>query len=772
MTTPTIPSTPSGAEPNPGRRPDGAPSLDTLRLPTLDMLLDVARGYLKDDACATIADAYHFAAEAHEGMRRKSGEPYITHPLKTAIILAEMRMDPITIVAALLHDTVEDTAATLADVEERFGKGVAHLVDGVTKVGAFSSQQIEKTEQRESEKDKGRRGDTHQRRQAENVKKMFIAMAEDPRVVIVKLADRLHNMNTLEALEPRKQQRKALETRDIYAPLAGRLGMARMKWELEDLAFKYLESDAYWWLAEQIAEQRVARERYALETAEAVRAELAAHGIADEVTGRAKHLYSIYRKLQRPEINMDLRRVYDLFALRVIVDTLPECYQALGLLHALWTPVNGRFKDYIATPKPNGYQSLHTTVIGPDGHQLEVQIRTHEMHRLAEYGVAAHLHYKEAGSTRAATSMTKWIESLMSWQDELQTDSAEFMDTLKIDVFQDQVFVYSPKGDIIDLPAKSTPVDFAYRIHTELGNRTIGAKVNGAMVPLDYQLHNGERVEILTTRLPHGPGRDWSTFVASASARSKIRAWFKRQDRDDNIAHGRELFERELQRLEQRTLNSLPAEQMQTLTTGMEFKTPDDLFAAIGYGAVGPQQAVGRLKLREETPAGPDVLTVTAQPEPQTSSGQISVMGVGDLLTRLAPCCHPAPGDAIIGYITRNRGVTVHRASCPRILAEQETERLVQVEWGPAVAQSSYTVGIVVKAWDREGLLRDVSAAITEERVNITASSTATTDHSATIRISVRISSTEQLSRVFAHIERVRGVLDVSRESTRKANTA
>ena len=741
--------------------------------PTLDTLLAVVRGYVADEACATIVAAYHFAAAAHAGMRRKSGEPYVSHPLWTALILAEMRLDPTTIVAGLLHDVVEDTALTLEDVEARFGHGVAHLVDGVTKVGHFSRQQIDRVEQRQGEGEGKRKGDGPHRRQAENIKKMFMAMAEDPRVIIVKLADRLHNMRTLDALEPAPQQRKALETREIYAPLAGRLGMAQIRWELEDMAFKYLEPEAYWWLVEQIAEQRPRRERYVREAGELLRSELRAHGVTAEVTGRAKHLYSIYRKLLRPEINMDLQRVYDLFALRVLVDTLPACYQALGQVHALWTPVSGRFKDYIATPKPNGYQSLHTTVIGPDGRQLEVQIRTHEMHRLAEYGMAAHLFYKEEGSTKTAPpSLTSWIEALMSWQEELQTDSTEFVDTLKVDVFQDQVFVFSPKGDIIDLPAKSTPVDFAYRIHTELGNRCIGAKVNGMMVPLDYQLHNGDRVEILTTRAPHGPSRDWLNFVASAGARSKIRAWFKRQTRDENIARGRELLEHELGRLEQRTLGSLAADQLSAVASSLEFKTPDDLFAAIGYGAIGPQQVVGRLKLREEPPPQPEFpAEVPAATLP--ASGQVSVMGVGDLLTRLAPCCHPAPGDEIIGYITRNRGVTVHRASCPRVLAEQETERLVQVEWGPAVAHSTYPVAVVINAWDREGLLRDVSAAISEERVNITAATvTSGSDHSATIRITLGITSIEQLSRVFSRIERVRGVVDVSRESTRKAHTA
>ncbi len=762
MSSPAVPSHPSDPVPH---EPLAAP------LPTLDTLFERTAGDLSEEARAGLASAYTFAAEAHEGARRKSGEPYITHPLTTAILLADMHMDPTTIMAGLLHDTVEDTAATKEDVEARFGHDVAHLVDGVTKVGDLGRQQIEAAEQRQGESDGKRRGDSHQRRQAENVKKMFMAMAEDPRVVIVKLADRLHNMRTLDALPGEKQQRKALETREIYAPLAGRLGMAQIKWELEDLAFKYLESDAYWWLVEQIAEQRPQRERYVQGASEALRRELEIHGVTAEVKGRAKHLYSIYRKLLRPEINMDLGRVFDLFAVRVLVDTLPECYQALGQVHALWTPVNGRFKDYIATPKPNGYQSLHTTVIGPDGRQLEVQIRTFEMHRLAEFGVAAHLYYKQEGSTKAAPpSLTGWIETLMSWQEEMQQDSTEFMNTLKVDVFQDQVFVRSPKGDIIDLPARSTPVDFAYRIHTELGNRTIGAKVNGKMVGLDTQLHNGDLVEVLTTRTPHGPSRDWLSFAASAGARTKIRTWYKRQDRDENIARGREAFEHELLRLEQRTLNTLPADLLANVANALEFKAPDDLFAAIGYGDVKPERVVGRLKLRDENPPLTEIPTVAPPAAP--SSGQVSVMGVGDLLTRLAPCCNPAPGDDIIGYITRNRGVTVHRASCPRILSEQETERLVQVDWGPAVSQSSYPVAIVVNAWDREGLLRDVTTAIADERVSITASSTLTADHSATLRITVRVANTEQLSRVFARIERVRGVVDVSREKARKANTA
>ena len=610
------------------------------------------------------------------------------------------------------------------------------------------------------------------RQQAENIKKMFMAMAEDPRVVLVKLADRLHNMRTLDALSEVKQQRIALETREIYAPLAGRLGMAQIKWELEDTAFRYLEPAAYASLVAELVTRGSQREEYIERVTILLREELAQHGIAADVKGRAKHLYSIYKKLVRSG-ETDLSHIYDMFALRVLVGSITECYQVLGIVHAHWPPLPARIKDYIAMPKPNGYQSLHTTVICEEGRPTEVQIRTHEMHRMAEFGVATHWYYKEQGSSAALpTALATWISMLRSWQDEFTQNASDFVDTVKIDVFQDQVFVSSPKGDIIDLPAKLTPVDFAYRVHTELGHRCIGAKVNGLMVPLDYQLQNGDRVEILTTKTAHGPSRDWLNFVASASAREKIRQWFKRQHRDDNIVRGRDLVERELGRLEQRTLSTITPEMLTAVANALDFRTVDDLFAAVGYGAVSPQGVIMRLQPREDgrEPALPPASAPRPSPE---GAGKIQVMGVGDLLTRLAGCCQPAPGDQIIGYITRNHGVTVHRLTCSRVVREQEAERLVQVDWGRTVDKALYNVGIVLKAWDRDGLLRDVSAAVTEEHVSIAGATVDShPDGNAVIRLTLRITDISQLSRVFMKLERVRSVYEVRRDGSPRLPSA
>ncbi|GAC1427563.1 MAG: bifunctional (p)ppGpp synthetase/guanosine-3',5'-bis(diphosphate) 3'-pyrophosphohydrolase [Chloroflexota bacterium] len=743
-------------------------------LPIIQDLLDVVGEYLPPESLPQVRAAYDFAAEHHEGALRRSGEPYVVHPLTTALILAEMRLDLATIIAGLLHDVVEDTGATLEQVETRFGRTVARIVDGVTKVAEYGRRQVEWVEGNAGPDGERRRSRERLiKQQAENIKKMLLAMAEDPRVVIVKLADRLHNMRTLDALAPHKQQRKALETREIYAPLAGRLGMGQLKAALEDLAFKYLEPDAYEWLLEQLAEQRTRRENFIERAAERLREELADSGISADVYGRTKHLYSIYLKLQR--VDMNLSRIFDLYALRVILDGEPrDCWPIVGIVHNLWPSVEGRVKDYISRPKPNGYQSLHTTVIGEGGRPMEVQIRTRAMHQLAEYGVATHWYYKEQGSTAAVPpSLTDWIKALVSLQeDESKSNATELVDTLKLDVFQDQVFVLSPKGDILDLPARSTPIDFAYRIHTELGHRTIGARVNDRMVPLDHQLHNGDRVEILTTKLANGPGRDWLNFVVTSSAREKIRGWFKRQHREENIVRGRELLDHDLQRLEQRTLSSIAPDVLMAAANALEYKNLEDLYAAIGYGAASAQQVITRLHLREEA-------TDLILPAEVTTPGgkvdtRIEVMGVGDLLTRLATCCHAAPGDPIIGYITRNRGVTVHRATCPRILSETEKERLVQVNWGRAQSLATYEVPIYVQALDREGLLRDVSTAVAEERVNIVAASvnSAGGTNMATIRATLNIASIDQLSRVFARIERVRGVIEVSRDLGRKSQTA
>ena len=737
--------------------------------PTLDVLREEVRQYLPASAVELVQRAHDLAAQAHEGQVRKSGEPYLVHLIATAYYLAKLRLDVTSIVAGLLHDTIEDTDVTFDDLEKQFGHAVARIVDGVSKFGQIGHRhRIWGAEQEDGD---ARRPKTDRaKQQAENVRKMFLAMAEDPRVVIVKLADRLHNMRTLDFQPPEKQRRIALDTREIYAPLAGRLGIAQIKTPLEDLSFKYLEPDAYRWLAEQLAEERTAREAYIERAREHLEQQLRSHGIEAEVTGRAKHLYSIYKKLARPDVNMNLTRVYDLFALRIIVETVSDCYQVLGLVHSLWLPVPGRIKDYIAVPKPNGYRSLHTTVYNDDRHTTEIQIRTREMHEIADFGVATHWYYKEQGkSANLPQPLSDWIQALIAWQNELDPDAAEFVDTLKTDMFSGQVFVFSPRGDIIDLPTGSTPVDFAYRIHTELGHRTIGAKVNGLMVPLDSELKTGDRVEILTTKLAHGPGRDWLSFVGSANARHKIRQWFKKQKREDNIARGKEILDGELQKLGQGSLGEIGQEALADVATQFNLKSPEDVLAQLGYGAMTIHQILSRLgvlKVEE------DEIPSEAPPAP-APSGEVRVMGVGNLLTRMASDCHPAPGDDIIGYITRNRGVTVHRADCSRILAEKEKERLVDVDWGPRDDQQLYPVTVIVEAWDRDGLLRDIATAVADERVSMASASASTTsDGHATITATLRIAGIDQLSRVFARIERVKGVLEVRRRGRRQDSRA
>ncbi|MBV9282948.1 MAG: bifunctional (p)ppGpp synthetase/guanosine-3',5'-bis(diphosphate) 3'-pyrophosphohydrolase [Chloroflexi bacterium] len=730
-------------------------------------MLDEAGQYLPDAAVALISRAHDFAASAHRGQMRKSGEPYLVHLIATAYYLAGLRLDVTSIVAGLLHDTIEDTDVAYDDLEREFGHAVARIVEGVSKFGEIGHRHRLWGADGPEADDRRQRTD-RARQQAENVRKMFLAMAEDPRVVIVKLADRLHNMRTLDFQPPEKQRRIALDTREIYAPLAGRLGIATIKTPLEDLAFKYLEPEAYRWLVEQLAEERTGREAYIRRMSELLQAQLAAHGIDAEVTGRAKHLYSIYKKLIRPDVNMDLSRVYDLFALRVVVESVPECYQVLGLVHSLWLPVPGRVKDYIARAKSNGYQSLHTSVVTEDQRTTEVQIRTREMHEIAEFGVATHWYYKEQGrSASLPQPLADWIQQLIAWQNELNPDAAEFVDTLKTDVFSGQVFVVSPRGDIIDLPRGSTPIDFAYRIHTELGHRTIGAKVNGLMVPLDSELQTGDRVDILTTKTAHGPGRDWLSFARSANARQKIRQWFKKQDREENIARGREILETELRKLGSGSLSDLGQEALADVAAQLSLKGPDDVFAQLGYGALTTHQILNRLGVLGEQE---DEIPAVAPPAPPPS-GQVRVMGCGNLLTRMASDCNPAPGDEIIGYITRGRGVTVHRADCPRILAEKEQERLVHVDWGPRNEQQVYPVSIVVDAWDRDGLLRDITTAVAEERVSLASARADTSpDGKAVITATLRIAGIDQLSRIFTRVERVKGVLEVRRQGHRQGN--
>lgn len=728
--------------------------------PSYDMLVSEAASYLPPSAIELLRRAYAMAEKAHNGQMRNSGEPYLVHVVATAYYLATLRMDITTLVAGLLHDTIEDTTITFEDLEKEFGESVARIVEGVSKFGEINHRH--RWAQGSPEDNRRQRGD-RARQQAENVRKMFLAMAEDPRVVIVKLADRLHNMRTLQYQAHDKQKRIALDTREIYAPLAGRLGIAQFKTPLEDLSFKYLEPEAYRWLARQIASEREARQTYIDDMGTLLRTRLEEHGIRADVTGRAKHLYSIFKKLRRTEIDMDLSRVYDLFALRVVVDSEPECYQVLGLVHSLWLPVPERFKDYIAVPKTNGYRSLHTTVYTDGSQPMEVQIRTHHMHEVAEFGVATHWYYKEQGrSSSLPQNLNAWIQSLIAWQNELNPDAAEFVDTLKTDMFTGQIFLFSPRGDIIDLPTGSTPIDFAYRIHTELGHRTIGAKVNGNMVPLDTALKTGDRIEILTTKQAHGPGREWLRFAVTANARQKIRQWFKRQDREENVARGREVLEAELQRLTQKSISDLPADALADVAAQLSLRAADDVLAQLGFGDLTPHQVLNRLGVLEV--AADDEIPLVAPPS-NVSTGEVRVLGVGDLLTRLASDCLPAPGDPIIGYITRNRGVTVHRTDCPRIRSEREQERLVRVDWGPRDEQQLYSVSIIVEAWDRDGLARDITNAVAEERVNMTAFAAATAGQNrAIITATLRIGGIDQLSRVFTRLERVNGVLEVKRQ--------
>src|SRR3954452_9184392 len=558
--------------------------------------------------------AFDLAVDAHAGQRRASSEPYVTHPIASAQILADLAIDPTAVAAGLLHDVPEDTEYSLADVEERFGPEVAHLVDGVTKLSKFSTH-------------------SHEQQQAENIRKMFLAMAEDIRVVLIKLADRLHNMRTLGALKTDKQQRIARQTMEIYAPLAERLGIWQIKWELEDLSFKALEPESYRELAKLLDTRRKGRESYIERAIEELRPRLEAAGIKAELQGRPKHIYSIWKKMQRK--GAEFGEIYDVYAIRLLVDDVRDGYAALGTVHARWRPIPGQFDDYIAVPKNNLYQSLHTAVIALDGKPLEIQIRTHAMHQVSEVGIAAHWRYKEGSkSDREYDAKLAWLRQLMEWQrDVSDSDATEFVEGIKLDIFQDQVFVFTPRGDIKDLPAGATPLDFAYRIHTDVGHRTIGAKVNNRLVPLDYRLKNGDIVEIVTTKGEHGPSRDWLNVVRTSHAREKIRQWFKRKDRDENMVHGREALERELRRLARASIASVGAEKILEVARHLNYETIDDFYAAIGYGAVGPASVVMRLGVVDD---GQSQLPTVAPPAQLARSGGVRVKGVGDLLVRFA----------------------------------------------------------------------------------------------------------------------------------------
>jgi GTP diphosphokinase / guanosine-3',5'-bis(diphosphate) 3'-diphosphatase len=718
------------------------------RLSTIDDLLLKMRAYLPQADLAPVRQAYEFAARAHDGQRRGTGEPYVQHPLETAILLADLQLDRATVMAGLLHDVPEDTETTLQEVEAAFGPEVAALVDGVTKLSGISWE-------------------SRDEQQAESLRKMFLAMAEDIRVVLIKLCDRLHNVRTLDGKPALDRRRIARETLDIYAPLAHRLGIWELKWRLEDGAFRHLEPEKYAELRRLLADTRRNRERFVSEAIAQLTEYLKEVGLHGEVSGRPKHIFSIYNKMQRTGRSFD--QLYDLLAIRVLVDTVQDCYAVLGVVHNHWTPVPGQFDDYIAMPKGNLYQSLHTAVIGPGGRRLEVQIRTHEMHQVAEHGIAAHWRYKEGGAHSDPQFEAKlaWLRQLMAWQQELST-AQEFVESVKMDVFQDQVFVFTPKGEVKDLPAGATPLDFAYRIHTDVGHRCIGARVNGKLVPLDTELKNGDMVEILTSKASHGPSRDWLNLVRTAHAREKIRQWFKQQQRAENITRGKEALDKELRRLGLGGLGAIPDERLADAAEALKQPSVDILLAAVGYGGIGVQSVLGRLGLRAPAePAVPEIPEWAPPAAGAASTGAINVMGVGDLLTRIATCCKPVPGDAIVGFITRGKGINVHRADCVNVLNEDEPERLVPVEWGRAGSHQTYPVTIRVEAFDREGLLRDVSTIVTEEKLNITGAHVQVNqaERTATILATVEVDGVQQLSRLLGKIEQIKDVTGVSRDA-------
>jgi GTP pyrophosphokinase len=696
------------------------------------------------------------AQKAHHGQARASGEPYFQHSMAVANILADLGMDYETIAAAILHDVPEDTEITLAEIEEAFGPKIAELVDGVTKMGQIQEYR--------GLTEKSRK----ERAKAESLRKMFLAMIDDVRVVLIKLADRTHNMRTLSALREDKRQRIAQETLDIFAPLANRLGIWQIKWELEDLSFRYLDPQTYKMIVNMVDERRISREQYLAKVIEKLRAKLAENGIEAEISGRPKHIYSIWRKMRRKEV--DFHQIYDVRAVRVLVPKLSECYAALGIVHTLWRPVQGEFDDYIAAPKDNMYQSLHTAVVGDDGKTIEIQIRTHEMHQAAEYGVAAHWRYKEQTKSDALFDRKiSWLRQLMEWKADL-ADAIEFIDQIKAEVFEDRVHVLTPEGDVIDLPAGATPLDFAYYIHTEVGHRCRGAKVNGRIVPLDYQLKNGEQVEILTAKRG-GPSLDWANshlgYLNTSRARAKVRQWFKRQNRDENISHGRTILERELHRL------GIPEVNYEKLARSLNFSKVDDFLAAIGRSDLNIPRIIGAINDLVVT-AGPsekeDWHLLSPQPSaPPSRPSGMKIQGVGNLLTNLAQCCRPVPGDdAIIGYITLGRGVTIHRHDCPNVLRldGERRERLIEVEWDLTRDQNTtYPVDVQIEAFDRPGLVHDITAIMANEKINLRSAKidTKQKEHKALVLATLDISNIDQLSRVLARIEQLPNVIEAQR---------
>lgn len=720
----------------------------------MDEFLEYLKGLNPNYDLEIIKKAYLTAATMHKGQLRKSGEPYIIHPVETAKILAQLGMDEQTIVAGLLHDVVEDTPYTEEQLTEEFGSEVALLVDGVTKLGNLVFE-------------------TKEEAQAENMRKMFLAMSKDIRVLIIKLSDRLHNMRTIDYMPPNKIKEKCRETLEIYAPLANRLGMFNMKFELEDIALKHLEPEFYSNLAKQINQRKEEREQQINKIIEQLKGALDKLNIHYEVKGRSKHFYSIYRKMRDKHKQLD--EIFDLMAVRVLVDTVKDCYAVLGVVHTMWRPIPGRFKDYIAMPKSNMYQSLHTTVFGDDEHPFEIQIRTYEMHQIAEYGIAAHWKYKEGIKSDQEEGKLAWLRQTLEWNKDMD-DSKEFMETLKMDLFSNQVFVFTPAGKVIELPAGSTPIDFAYKIHSAVGNKCIGAKINGKMVPIDHVLENGNIVEIITSANSKGPNIDWLKIAKSSNARNKIRQWLKKENKSENEEKGKSMLEKYIRRKGYDPQQIIKTQRINRVAKELKFPNVEDLYSSLGYGGTMLSKVLDLLvkfydeEKQAELKKLKEIKNYEHKPSKKKSenTGGISIKGVDNLLIRLAKCCNPVPGDNIVGFITKGRGVSVHRADCPNItsLPEEERARFIDVEWDIEKQQATFETEVAIVGEDRKGLFSDLSKICEDMDVHITGViGKSNNDNTASITLTVQISNVNQISQLISRFKSLMGVIDVYRGS-------
>ena len=740
---------------------------------TIESIISAVKSYQPDADFEMIERAYLVAKEGHQSQTRASGEPYIIHPLNVAAILTELKLDDTTIAAAILHDVAEDTLFTIEEIQDMFGEEMALLIDGVTKISLIPISLVKKKDPEKSKFDAAR-AKLKEEQKLETYRKMIIAMAKDIRVIMIKLADRLHNMRTLKYTSPEKQKRIAQETLEIYAPLANRLGISSIKWELEDLSLRYLEPEVYYDLVKNVVQKRKDRQIYITEAVKQIEEEFDDLEIHASISGRAKHFYSIYKKMKRG--NKDIGEIYDLSAIRILVDDVKDCYNVLGVIHSRWKPIPGRFKDYIAVPKSNGYRSLHTTVMVL-GYPIEIQIRTYTMHEISEYGVAAHWKYKESGgSVKAGTTTDQkmsWLHQMVQLQREIK-DPKEYLEALKIDIFSDEIFVFTPAGDLISLPQGSNPIDFAYRVHTQVGHHCVGAKVNGKIVPLEYKLHTGDYVEIITNRSNNGPSQDWLNIVASSDTRQKIRSWFKRENREENIQRGQELISDELKKLGYTPKDLLKENRLEKIALQMNIGTEDDLLAQVGYNSAHLNGVIARLiefhkkELAENTP--PNISAMLKEIKKPVQDGKkkddsgILVEGESGFVVRLAKCCNPIPGDEISGYVTRGRGVSVHRVDCPNILKGIELDRMIEVSWANS-KENIYVVEIEIICNDKGGALTEILAVPSALQLNIHSihATPNKSNKTSTVKLGIQVKNSDDVTRIMTRLRRVKDVYSVTR---------